>query len=147
MNNIVQELIYYAESLDMQAAYVNDTYDLNTIMSNMELSDGGECLLIFPISGSGSGVASDLELKTILMFGRKNEGDTVSSLSETTQQKWDNRIYELYNSGLTFVNNFFKQCGSQMYDLGAYNFLQSINRTSSNIDFAQIEISFTEWKQ
>lgn len=151
MRNVVQELIDYAQEIKgYKAAYVNEAYDVSNIVLEKALTDNEILMLIYPLSGSqtvSKNVFGDITISTVLSFGRKSESESYSTIGENTKQKWDNRIYELYNLGREFLEGFFGTCGIQYYECTSVRWLQQINKTSSNLDFAQIEITFTEWKQ
>jgi len=152
MRNVVADLMNEADKIGYQSFYVNDSVDLNSILANVDLTDSGIIMLILPVSGSSKfgtmGVTESYQHSTILLFGRKTEQEeTISNVGETQKEKWDNRIFELYNEGVTFIENFFAPCPEKNYTIVSSRWLQQINKSSSNIDFAQIEISFTEWKQ
>ena len=152
MRNVVKDLMDEADKSGYQSFYVNDSVDLNYILSNADLTDSGIIMLILPINGSSKfgamGITESYKHSTILLFGRKSEQEeTISDIGETQQEKWDNRIFELYNEGITFIENFFAPCPEKKYVIESCRWLQQINKSSANIDFAQIEITFSEWKQ
>lgn len=151
MRNVVQELIDYAQQMkDYKAAYINDSYDVSSVILDKEMIDNEILMLIYPLSGTlgvSGNQPNDLIFSTVIAFGRKSESESYSTVGEDSKQKWDNRIFELYNLGLEFLKEFFGICGLQYYELTNVRWLQQINKTSSNLDFAQLEITFTEWRQ
>lgn len=151
MRNVVQELIDYAQEIKgYKAAYVNEAYDVSNVALEKAMTDNEILMLIYPLSGSITPIKNqfgDITISTVLSFGRKSESESYSTIGENTKQKWDNRIYDLYQLGNEFLESFFGRCGQQYYECTNVRWLQNINKTSSNLDFAVFEITFTEWKQ
>lgn len=148
MRNIIDKLSKHAESKGYKAEYIS-IEGIQSFVYYDRVPDNGDVLvgITFPIltpNLTGGAVESNT-LNFAIMFGRKSECDTASGIDELPIEKWNNRMYELYNIAQSFIEGFFRQC-NQEYGLSTYRITPEVNRTSINIDFVVADITVTEWK-
>lgn len=145
MTDIINQLTAYAEAQGW--AYVvgmKEAMSINTSMLKLEPAQPVLCVglprgITFPIENA----FSSRERMTIDIFlFRKNElTGSVSSISETTLQKIDNRMYELYDLLRVCYKTIFENTRSSIIVLSnSIEFEQ--NATAANMDGVYLSVSF-----
>ena len=150
MRNIIADLRTEAVKAGYTFEYVNGAYDINEQVMRLMNGTSQKVMLVLPFTVNDTvdgGMVSEYKYTASIWVGRKMELDTISDINETQSEKWDNRLYELINEGNDFLETFFAPCSTKNYRLDSKRSEQLINRTSENLDFIQIDITFTEWKE
>ena len=150
MRNIIADLRTEAVNAGYTFEYVNGAYDINEQVMRLMNGTSQKVMLVLPFTVNDTvegGMVSEYKYTASIWFGRKMELATISDINETQSEKWDNRLYELINEGNEFLESFFAPCSTKNYRLDSKRSEQLINRTSENLDFIQIDITFTEWKK
>ena len=150
MRNIIADLREEAVKAGYTFEYVNGAYDINEQVMRLMNGTSQKVMLVLPFTVNDTvenSMVSEYKYTASIWFGRKMELATISDINETQTEKWDNRLYELINEGNEFLETFFSPCSTKNYRLDSKRSEQLINRTSENLDFIQIDITFTEWKE
>ena len=150
MRNIIADLRTEAVKAGYTFEYVNGAYDINEQVMRLMNGTSQRVMLVLPFTVNDTvenSMVSEYKYTASIWVGRKMELDTISDVNETQSEKWDNRLYELINEGNEFLEVFFAPCSTKNYRLDSKRSEQLINRTSENLDFIQIDITFTEWKE
>ena len=150
MRNIIADLRTEAVKAGYTFEYVNGAYDINEQVMRLMNGTSQKVMLVLPFTVNDTvenSMVSEYKYTASIWVGRKMELATISDINETQSEKWDNRLYELTNEGNEFLESFFAPCSTKNYRLDSKRSEQLINRTSENLDFIQIDITFTEWKE
>ena len=150
MRNIIADLRAEAVKAGYTFEYVNGAYDINEQVMRLMNGTSQRVMLVLPFTVNDTvenSMVSEYKYTASIWVGRKMELATISDVNETQSEKWDNRLYELINEGNEFLEAFFAPCSTKNYRLDSKRSEQLINRTSENLDFIQIDITFTEWKE
>ena len=150
MRNIIADLRTEAVKAGYTFEYVNGAYDINEQVMRLMNGTSQKVMLVLPFTVNDTvenSMVSEYKYTASIWVGRKMELATISDINETQSEKWDNRLYELINEGNEFLESFFAPCSTKNYRLDSKRSEQLINRTSENLDFIQIDITFTEWKE
>ena len=150
MRNIIADLRTKAVKAGYTFEYVNGAYDINEQVMRLMNGTSQKVMLVLPFTVNDTvegGMVSEYKYTASIWVGRKMELATISDINETQSKKWDNRLYELINEGNEFLEAFFEKKKKKNYRLDSKRSEQLINRTSENLDFIQIDITFTEWKE
>ena len=150
MRNIIADLRTEAVKAGYTFEYVNGAYDINEQVMRLMNGTSQKVMLVLPFTVNDTvenSMVSEYKYTASIWVGRKMELATISDINETQSEKWDNRLYELINEGNDFLETFFAPCSTKNYRLDSKRSEQLINRTAENLDFIQIDITFTEWKE
>ena len=90
----------------------------------------------------------DLFFSLEIMLGRKFDPNksTVSSVAETTEQKYNNRLFELENELNDFISEIL-QCARDLEEFQAAELTPVMNMFSANVDAVTANIDVRAWNQ
>jgi hypothetical protein len=127
---------------------VADANSIQYELSNASLEDG-RIFIYFTLPTFTRGLSmqtynGDLTYSIEIMMGRKTEAETISSISETAWQKYDNRLSELSIALNAFLSSFF--CSNELEELSTS--VQMVkNVFSINVDAVLATVNFRAWNQ
>lgn len=118
--------------------------------SQYDLAPDQEILFIFPFRDSAvidNGVMNGRRrFDGKLMLCRKSEADTVSSVAETNEQKYENRIKDLTYNFWIFISEVMNCTQSPNIEPISVSGFQELNYLSANVDGVSYDISFYAWE-
>jgi hypothetical protein len=109
MIDVIQTIKYVAVANGMQPILAKDLNELSILVNQMDITDGSPILYIrddgfTPVQESNQ-FNGEINNKVGLFLCRKFEADTMSSISETYQQKYTARIFPLKQKMWEFLNS------------------------------------------
>ena len=145
MNDFVNIIRTATEAKDWLFFYGSKGYQ-NFELSQADIAQTQKVLILFPASVTPvieSGSWSRWRVATKVFLGRKTEEDTVSSISETEMQKYENRLRELTSDMDDFLYSLFNcQAGIQVSSI---RYFHELNQLSLSIDGCGADVTFEIW--
>jgi hypothetical protein len=127
---------------------VADANSIQYELSNASLEDG-RTFIYFTLPTFTRGLSmqtynGDLTYSIKIMVGRKMEAETISSISETAAQKYDNRLFELSSILNAFLTSFF--CSNEIEEISS-SIVMDTNIFSTNCDGVFSNTVMRLWNQ
>lgn len=126
-----------------------DASSIQYEIGNLDITDGSNVLYIrddgFQLGKDGQYYNGDIIYSLSLLLCRKFESETMSSISETYQQKYDLRIKELKEGMITFLGT--KLYCSNDIEIMSNNLTPIKNFLSLNVDGVNSDLTIRTWNQ
>jgi len=134
----------------MQPILAKDLNELSILVNKMDITDGSPILYIrddgfTPLSESNQ-FNGEISNKVGLFLCRKFEADTMSSISETYQQKYTARIFPLKQMMWAFLNSA-DWCVGQVQLILQGDVVPVRDFLAANLDGVSCDLTINTWGQ